>query len=407
MACVIGWLLACTGTTGAGPVPDASPDRAAPPPDSATRDDATVTPIEDASLVPDADASPPPDAMPMPTGVPIFMAQGYMGRTIISCDEGRSWVHEQFAAGVGITECGDPTTARCMRNGCDCDHNTGAAKGVAYRDGWFYALFGWGTPSTVWRTQNGIDWETELLPEMYGGIAAGNDVLLLGNRRWRRIPSGAMESEGLPYYQFQSSTGQNVNAVRRMFFSPVNGGVFLTFASNAARALAISRDDGQSWASPRSLPDECTDNLVSVASSNTSVVMMNRRGVVCQSDDGGDTWTRNNMGEDIFGGPVWVTGRATPAFLAWSQDRVYESTDGKSWASTETSPGRVRLEHVAVSDSGAFVANLAGFNNWYENQAMYYSADGVTWTRTADDKFPGGHRIRYIAFGYADPSACE
>src|SRR5262245_52167588 len=67
--------------------------------------------------------------------VPVFVAQGHVGRTTISCDDGRTWVGNRS----------DDDSIRCF-SGVDCDHHPGAAHGVVFGHGWFFATFGWGQP---------------------------------------------------------------------------------------------------------------------------------------------------------------------------------------------------------------------------------------------------------------------
>src|SRR5262245_36884214 len=76
------------GTIGAGTVAeDAAPETLASG-DAAPSDVAVDPPPGDGAAA--VDTSPPP---PPPEGtIPIFVAQGNVGRTTISCDDGQSWV---------------------------------------------------------------------------------------------------------------------------------------------------------------------------------------------------------------------------------------------------------------------------------------------------------------------------
>src|SRR5690606_6858809 len=85
-------------------------------------------------------------------GVPLFVAQGHLGRTVISCDGGQSWTADQS----------NDAEAQCWSgpdDEPDCDHDPGAGRGIVFADGWFVATFGWGPPGGIVRSRDGVAWE--------------------------------------------------------------------------------------------------------------------------------------------------------------------------------------------------------------------------------------------------------
>ena len=78
------------------------------------------------------------DLIDPPAGtVPMFVAQGQAGRTIISCDDGRTWVADRSDEAWGY--CSDH----------DCDHGPGAGHGIT-----------WGAPGALKRSRDGVTWES-------------------------------------------------------------------------------------------------------------------------------------------------------------------------------------------------------------------------------------------------------
>ena len=91
--------------------------------------------------------------------VPIVVAQGFVGRTTISCDDGQTWIaNRSFDIEGNNLVCGDTTPVKCgttpckmvwtdgtcsQEDVCDCVHGTGYSKGVAIAEG------------QIWRTSGG------------------------------------------------------------------------------------------------------------------------------------------------------------------------------------------------------------------------------------------------------------
>ena len=100
----------------------------------------------------------------------MFVAQGDVGRTAVSYDDGYSWIGDES----------DDAAVVCFTDGTDCDHHSGAARGLAFGDGWFLATFGWGTPGGIRRSADGIAWEPVLTGTTFGGIAYRGSIVRMG-----------------------------------------------------------------------------------------------------------------------------------------------------------------------------------------------------------------------------------
>lgn len=77
----------------------------------------------------------------------MFIAAGHGGRTVTSCDDGKTWIanHQYDTANI--------------------DHSPYTEKGFAYGNGIFVHLIGWGAPPSVKVSKNGIDWKRFDVPK--------------------------------------------------------------------------------------------------------------------------------------------------------------------------------------------------------------------------------------------------
>jgi len=365
------------------PGADAGPagDSDAGPPES----DAGATGDTDAG--PRSDAGPPGDAGPPHDGrIAAFVAHGYAGRTTISCDDGRTWVADQS----------DDDSIRCF-DGVDCDHHPGRAKGIVYDGEYFVATYGWGPPGGVRRSRDGVDWEVVLEGTTFGGLAIdpGTGRILAGGRssRWTDDAGGSWSGD------VDVGLGGGYN-VRRAGYG---GGVFV-LAGNDASELVISADATEgSWGPPDAIPAECGANIQNdggIAYGGGALVVLGGDGVACRSTDGGRTFTSTDLGASIGSHLLWDGAQ----FIAWSNGQVHRSPDGASWSAEGTSPG-VSLGAVGYNpETGTYVGVRGGWNQWYERQELYRSADGTTWETLGDGAFEGGHPIFGITFGRVLPS---
>lgn len=336
----------------------------------------------------------PTDAsVSFPDGVPVFVASGHMGRTVVSCDDGKTWVHDQSA----------DDSARCFENDFDCDHNENAGTGLVYFDGWFVATFGWGAPGTIRRSQDGVSWQTTL-----DESTAGSSTTFAGLMAGERLIAGARNSKvstdhGASWQNAGDTDFGEIYNVRTGGYSGFGGGRYVIVAEDSAHATRISSDGGQSWHAPSSMPGECGADPLRVAGSPDVILVVSRNGTVCSSNDGGDTFEAHDAlsgaGGSLEAGAIWADGK----FMIWGNKSgegrvVLTSADGKAWSSQ---PGPdFSVGPVAYSPlSGTFVAVSDAWRGWYEAQRFYRSDDGLTWQELPSGSYQGGHPIRNIAFG--------
>lgn len=320
-----------------------------------------------------------------PMGVPLFVAQGHLARTTISCDDGQSWVAERSS---------DPSAECWSENNLpDCDHDPGAGRGITWGEGWFVATFGWGPPGGISRSRDGVAWQEVLSGTTFAGVAYGNGVFLAGDG----VPQRS--SDGGATWTELAPVGITDNA-RRFGFLEVAGGVFLLATDDG---MWLSDDEGDSWWQPDSAPPGCGASIQTeggIVAGDGVALVLGGDGLACRSSDGGKTFTATDLGVDIRSQLVW----SGSAFMAWSSDALYTSPDGERWTSTPLASD-VDIGAVAISPEGTLVAVRGGWQIWYDEQAFYRSQDGVSWQSLPAGSFTGGHPIRAMTFGWGDVSA--
>jgi len=325
----------------------------------------------------------------VPEGVPVFVAQGHMRRTTISCDGGHTWIADQSL----------DDAVRCF-DGIDCDHHVGSATGIEFGGGAFVATFGWGTEGTILRSTNGVDWDVVLTGPTFAGTAFGADVFLAG------APTPQRSSDfGLQWTELGSST-LDAWTPRGIGFGE---GLFVLGGGGSGEGdVVLSSDAGDSWWHPDVLPAVCGDSVRGIEAVGDAIVLARGGGAdgpeLCVSVDGGHMWTEVDLG-DVYLESRLV--RVDDGFVIWGAGQRWASSDGLQWDATPTDPA-ITIGAVARDDDGAFVAVRGGWQVWYESQEFYRSEDGVTWDVLPDGSFVGSHPVNHIAFGRidADASAC-
>ena len=347
----------------------------------------------------------PPIASAPDAGVPdagsddgqrsLFVAVGHAGRTTVSCDDGRSWTADRS----------DSPGLRCFSGGAstDCDHDSGAGRGIAAGAGGFVANFGWGAPGSIRRSRDGVTWERVHEGPTFAAMVYGRGHFLgASGEPWVSADEGtSWKRAGAP--ELKASN------VRRGGFG---AGVFVLYGDGATRDWAVSADDGATWSSPTSIPADCgAGQWEGGIVGNERVLVMLSETVSCRSTDAGRTWTRAEVGGQVSSPLLW-TGTE---FMAWGVDAqsrpaVFRTADGVAWSATPTqlraeadggaplgpSP---RLGAVARGASGTFVAVNAGWQQWYERQVFLRSTDGITWEALDPRHYTASHPITFIAAG--------
>jgi hypothetical protein len=331
---------------------------------------------------------PPPDIIApteAPPGlVPLFVAQGNLGRTTVSCDDGKTWVANHS----------DDDAAVCFTGGLDCDHSAGAGRGITWGNGWFVATFGWGPPGAIRRSRDGVTWEPVTTGTTFAGVAFGDDRFLAGGR-----PAWVGGADGARWAKAGDPALKNWNVRRTAFV----GGGFLVHGDGDTM---LTSDGGQTWWRPTTIPADCTVDQWSggIAHGNGVIVMVSAQGVGCRSTDGGKTFASAPLGGTVRGRLLWTGAE----FMTWGQRGLYRSRDGAAWTAQATVPANLLIGPVARGDSGTFVAVKDEWQQWYAKQEFYRSTDGVTWEVLPRTAFAGSHPISFIAFGHGvRPAACR
>lgn len=357
--------------------------------------DASVGPI-DASV---ADAGVQTDAG---RSIGTFVAVGNVGRTIASFDDGRSWTADRSdMAGVICTVVDSTTTDRDHF----CYEGTKAARGIAFLDGAFFTTFDWSREpdptNSVRKSTNGRDWVNVLTPGGFGGIAAGNGVVVLGG------PSGSTytmrsTNQGATWQQVSNGFGNWINT-RRLVFLPAFGGRFLLGGNGngleTTRALVST--NGMGWVKPTSVAGSCPSVFAMYGGFGyvgNRLVMVGSDGATCHSDTGGQSWVASaSVGRPVRSHDVISTGTRV---YVWSAGRVHFSDDGRTWTERALTPANASIGAVARNpETGTFVAVTAGYSNGYSAQRFYRSSDGISWTELASSNYVKSHPIIGIAFG--------
>lgn len=318
--------------------------------------------------------------------VSVFVAQGHMGRTTVSCDGGQSWI-ENHSLDDGV-RCFEPL---------DCDHTAGAGRGLAFGNGLWVAAFGWGEPGTVKTSRDGATWETVIDPApSIADVAFGQDVFIANS-----IPP-QISADGKTWAVSPATDGLQLYNPRAIGFSPDFGGTFtITGESGSTLDIVTSHDGGKSFTHPDARPPECLKFARGIAGGNGAIVGVSGEGFVCTSTDGGKAWTHVPI-TDGFSSPPIFTGTE---FMVWNRATLHRSSDGLTWSAEPVSPASVSIGAVARSPEGVLVASNDGWLAWYEKQHFYRSTDGVTWEVLDASKFVGSHPIQLIEHGLVEPNA--
>lgn len=309
--------------------------------------------------------SPPPGR----ETVSAFIAAGFQGRRVVSCDKGRTWVYDQSDRSPDEYDCratpeGDPS----------CDHQGNASTGLAFGSGILAGSFGWGfEPASVRTTTNGRDWEIHLLENSYGGMVFTGEVFLLGARSlaiWDLDTTEVLDESidtGLP---------AGANHIRNLALLDLASGrtVVQIAVTGEHQGVAIGRYADADWFAPT--PPVAPNPLEpvwlclsgNVAGHGDHIAMMGfservpgfgdafpdnpNRTYLCISHDGGGTWTQRELPDNRSGALV-STGQE---FVYWANGTLYRSEDAEDFTvEAVVGPANFTPSGSIDYDDGVFV----------------------------------------------------
>jgi hypothetical protein len=312
--------------------------------------------------------------MPTPT-IAVFFAGGKLGRTLMTCDGGASW----------INDVSDDETAKCFTNGLDCDHHPRTNSGLVFTGETVVATWGHGFGGTVTRSIDGVGWTS--VPDQFqtDGLVFANDKLYsLGS-----------------YPRVSTDQGKTWARTTATYLSvTIRGAASMRMPNGADRVLGIgqqdgawtgvySDDDGVTWG-PMTMNGCVWGEFATVA----DVALLSGGGVLCRSVDFGVTWTPITE----FGASTSHVLRVKDAVWALAGAELRKSTDGMTWT-TEAAASDLanRLLNVAYSpDLDSFVAVTSGFGSSETDQSFYTSKDAKIWTKIDPAKAKPGHPIQFV-----------
>lgn len=297
----------------------------------------------------------------------VFIAFGHVGRTVLSCDNGRTWFADQSL----------DDAARCWQEGGpECDHQSHSGVDITVAEGQVFRTLGWGAPGGIDRSPDGIRWTRISEDSSWSALVHGRGRLI-GFGGWGSTVSmdlgDSFEDLDIP---LQATS-------RRALFFSYGSGRFIVYGDTH---VALS-NDGESWAIHRGVLAQDI-NCAGHFSYGDGVLLLAGDQGICRSADGGESWTVSYQG-DVHS-PMWTGSQ----FEAWANGMKLTSSDGTDWEETPLVPAGIRIRRAERNDAGHYVGVEQGWDNYYEAQRFHYSADGVRWTEASS--YRGGHPINKI-----------
>ena len=364
------------------------------------------------------DAGTPPVIDAGPELISLFVANGHQGRTIISCDDGKTWVANQSDNPAFV--CWGPNNTGNPDGGSnDCDHTENSGHGVEFSNGWFVASYGHGAPGSVRRSRDGVNWVRSLEGSNFDALVVGaGGTMLAANRSpsWSR-DDGLTWQRG-PDAEFVNSNGDPIWNVRAATFG---NGEFAMFAADSTHEVRVTVDGGQAWVHA-DFPDVCGAAYTVGFGSGGGRMLYVDQATACVSTDGMH-FTAHALPAGAESGPMW----SGTEFLVWGNrgDPTYErivmrSADGVTWTTTALATrtalpdggfqlgGAPVVGAVGHNANGTFAMVNGGWEAWYDRQQFYRSTDGITWDVLPHTAFVGSHPIGRIVSGRVErPAICK
>lgn len=362
----------------------------------------TPTPTPVIGPSPSPSPTPAPTPTPTPTPAPgqayVLVATGFVGRTVISCDQGRTWIRDRS----------DNQNTRCWVDGnpnyVECDHTANSGRNIEYGDGWFYAAYGWGSnAATLRKSRDGYNWQTIATGNSGAGVSYYQGFLLwINGGGWPGSTNG-----GMSFTNYEPSNIPNFPGAYSIRTLARSEGLIV--ASGDDPGGLYSRDAGRTWSRATLNGIEWT-RTVQLARGNGQLISLSSNTVnnqgrlyVARSTDNGATWN----GASVASVPAYENWSSLifngTQFITWSSGKRWMSVDGLNWTATNMNSQHVNGP-VALTPNGTYVSIPNFWGQYYAGQRAYYSTDGLNWTQA---QFPGGHPISKIVGGYVDAAACQ
>lgn len=328
--------------------------------------------------------------------VPVFVPTGKVARTILSCDDGRTWIRDRS----------DNNATNCSTT--DCDHHSGSAREIIFGSDWFFASYGWGSPGTVRHSRDGANWETVATTTSGGGGLA----LFTNNLLW------------VAHNQFQNSLNLGLNftninsAVGYLLSRKVtSAGSVVIVTGDQTDTAKISRDSGTTWSNFNIPNTDLSGRNLNIRLGNGVLVGLTSKfeynattgtgmnsAFVVRSTDNGQTWSGQRVKTGLSYA-LWSTLHFDGTqFITWFEREMWTSVNGITWnRAAATLPAEIQLGAVARSTSGTFVSIVHSYNQ----QMALRSADGLSRTRLSAGQFTQSHPIIDITSGLVDADVCR
>jgi hypothetical protein len=304
----------------------------------------------------------------------MFVAVGRGGRTIISCDDGRTWINDRQLT---------------SNNG---DHEEETDKGFAYGNGHFVQLLGWGAPVSLQISEDGVEWR-----RVYPQGSRWATIAFLGDRFMMMNANEAVTAAS-PDGPWSYTTDHGCNDHMR----EGGGGAPAPGIMMGACGSTYTTDGGQTWSNASACSAVTAFGGIGqrggFAYGNGIFAAVDEEGDYCSTADKGTTWRSGQISNFRDGSRSYVGKMffANGEFWMMVGNKGHRSSNGANWSTTSFSPSGIILHAIAASDTGAYVA--------YDRESgqFYRSADGESWTATT--KVAATPTFQRLTFGYGRTS---
>ena len=324
---------------------------------------------------PNADPGGPKGArgLQAPAGmVGMFVASGNGGRTVISCDDGKTWI------------------AQHKFSDTNNDHSEFTHKGFAHGNGKMAELIGWGAVSSVKYSEDGVTWLRKNVPNKENGTIVFDGVNFViangGGSSSATDPGGTWTGAG--------GTGHGTHA-RGGGGGPRGSMRGAAVAGGSNAVPVVTWNGGKSWAKANGCPAMDFYNLGQTggaAMGLESLLIASTSGAACVVAGPGMMGEKVSLPTGARGKVDWLNDR----FVIAAVTSLLFSANGRTWTTVKVLPtNMVNIQDVDVSDRGTFVGINRGSNTFYRSE------DGANWQKITG---PSGGTLIDLEWVHAKPS---